>query len=50
MEEGTVNTNLVTRGRLEHQRERGKTQPVEERKKLVGSGSADTTIAMKVTL
>ena len=49
MEEGTVNTNLVTGGRLAHQRERGKTQPVEERKKLMDSGSAGTIIAMKVT-
>lgn len=49
MEEGTVNTNLVTRGRLEHQCEQRKTQPVEGRKKLMDSGSAGTIIAMKVT-
>lgn len=37
-EEGTINTNFVTRGWLECQCERGKTQPVEERKKLKDSG------------
>lgn len=38
MEEGTINTNFVTRGRLEQQCEQGKIQPVEEGKELMDSG------------
>lgn len=38
MEQGTINTNFVTRGRLELKCERGKTQPDEGRKKLMDSG------------